>query len=91
MAIKIFFLQLRDGILIWLINILFAVLSVITTFAWIGISGLYAKDVVQPNAFIYFVYYNISHSLWAGLAFGLIFLSGVISMVTEKIVCYVVV
>ncbi|XP_046644892.1 sodium-dependent noradrenaline transporter-like isoform X2 [Daphnia pulicaria] len=71
---------IRDGILIWLINILFAVLSVITTFAWIGISGLHAKDVVQPNAFIYFIYYNISNSLWAGLAFGLIFLSGLNSM-----------
>ncbi|XP_046438697.1 sodium-dependent noradrenaline transporter-like isoform X3 [Daphnia pulex] len=71
---------IRDGILIWLINILFAVLSVITTFAWIGISGLHAKDVVQPNAFIYFIYYNICNSLWAGLAFGLIFLSGLNSM-----------
>ena len=65
----------------WLANMLFAIISVITTFAWIGISGLDAAGVVKTNAFIYFVYYNISSSLWAGLAFGLIFFSGINSMV----------
>ncbi|XP_057366289.1 sodium-dependent noradrenaline transporter-like isoform X3 [Daphnia carinata] len=70
----------RDGILIWLINLFFAIISVITAFAWIGISGLDGNDVAQPNAFIYSVYYNVSDSLWAGLTFGLIFLAGINSM-----------
>lgn len=70
----------RDGILIWLINLFFAIISVITAFAWIGISGLDGKDVAQPNAFIYSVYYNVSDSLWAGLAFGLLLLAGINSM-----------
>ncbi len=68
----------------WLFNILFAVITVVTTFAWIGVSGLDATEVVKTNAFIYFVYYNISGSLWAGLAFGLIFFAGINSMVKKK-------
>lgn len=64
-----------------MVNILFAIISAITVFAWIGISGLNQTSVVKSNAFIYFVYYNVSGSLWAGLSFALLFLAGMNSMV----------
>ena len=56
----------------------------IMVFAWIGISGLDASAVAKPNAFIYFVFYNISDSLWPGLTFLLLFLAGVNSMVIKN-------
>lgn len=73
----------RDGVVTWLVNLLFAIISVLTVFAWVGISGLDSTNVVKTNAFIYFVYYHISDSLWAGLVFALIFLAGLNSMVMK--------
>lgn len=74
----------RCGALLWLSNIGFAILSVITVFAWMGVSGFHESVTAQANAFPFHVYQHISGSLSAALAFAIIFLSGFNGTVTQQ-------
>jgi len=67
---------IRYGVLLWLANIGSAILSVITVYAWMGVSGFHNSSTGQPNAFLFHIYYHISGSLSAALAFAIVFLSG---------------
>ena len=69
-------MESRYGVLLWLANIGSAILSVITVYAWMGVSGFHNSSTGQPNAFLFHIYYHISGSLSAALAFAIVFLSG---------------
>ena len=75
--------------MIWSVNLGFGILSILTVFAWIGLSGSQDSAAAQPEAFVFHIYYHISDSLWAGLAFAIIFLAGINSMVHDLVKEYV--
>lgn len=72
---------MRDGIWIWMTNIVFGVISIIMAFAWIGQTEMNLVDVLNPNAFLFSVYYNLPSWLSSGLNFAVLFFAGLNSMI----------
>ena len=62
-------------------NIVFGVISIIMAFAWIGQTEMNLVDVLNPNAFLFSVYYNLPSWLSSGLNFAVLFFAGLNSMV----------
>ena len=72
--------SIREAIVLWLFHVSASVLCVLTVFVWVGISGG-SVDQGSEQTFIFRVFYHVSKSLTAPVAFAIIFLAGLNALV----------